>query len=251
MKVQRLNMDNSWWIEINNTKLLIDPWLHGKEVDFFSWFNTQWHKHTPIEYKDLPKFDYVLITQKYPDHFHKETLLKLNPSKFIVPQSIEEKIRKLFPKAEIISFGHHNKEFEIGDVTCKWFPTSRKIDPIYDALLLSDDVESVFIATHGYTFSNTTQQPSKPVTLLISPFNFYKLPFFLGGTVSPGIKGLQYLNDVLQPSYIAATHDEDKHAEGIVSKLASIIRIGKEELKQHPNLSAKYLELDHYSPIEL
>jgi hypothetical protein len=40
MLLQRLNMDNSWYLELSRLRLLIDPWLEGTEVDFFPWFNT-------------------------------------------------------------------------------------------------------------------------------------------------------------------------------------------------------------------
>ena len=79
MQLKRLNMDNSWSISLGGQRLLIDPWLHGVEVDYFAWFNKQWHRTPPIAYEDVQDFDAVLITQKYPDHFHPETLLRLKP----------------------------------------------------------------------------------------------------------------------------------------------------------------------------
>jgi L-ascorbate metabolism protein UlaG (beta-lactamase superfamily) len=48
MNIQRLNMDNSWRLEFGGKSVLIDPWLMGVEVDYFSWFNTQWHKTAPV-----------------------------------------------------------------------------------------------------------------------------------------------------------------------------------------------------------
>ena len=43
MQIQRLNMDNSWYLGFEGLRLLVDPWLEGTEIDFFPWFNTQWH----------------------------------------------------------------------------------------------------------------------------------------------------------------------------------------------------------------
>ena len=47
MLLQRLNMDNSWFLDLGGCRLLIDPWLEGQEVDYFPWFNTQryWSDH--------------------------------------------------------------------------------------------------------------------------------------------------------------------------------------------------------------
>ena len=102
--VQRLNMDNTWVVKIGETSVLIDPWLHGEEVDYFKWFNAQRHKTRPLSYDSVPDYDIVLITQKYPDHFHKETLLKLKPKKLIVPGSIYKAVCKLLPKSEVLKF---------------------------------------------------------------------------------------------------------------------------------------------------
>ena len=96
--LQRLNMDNSWFVEFSGLKMLIDPWLEGTEVDFFSWFNTQWHRTTPLNYNQLPVFDIVLITQKYPDHFHATTMKKLSPKSIIAPKSLQKKAGKITSK---------------------------------------------------------------------------------------------------------------------------------------------------------
>ncbi|MGB5323449.1 MBL fold metallo-hydrolase, partial [Lutimonas sp.] len=98
---QRLNMDNSFFMNISGWKILIDPWLEGTEVDYFEWFNTQWHRTAPLPFNEIPAFDTILITQKYPDHFHQETLKKLNPKHIIAPKSLENKLKNLFPSSKI------------------------------------------------------------------------------------------------------------------------------------------------------
>lgn len=251
MEIQRLNMDNSWRLRIGGISLLIDPWLEGKETDYFSWFNTQWHRTKPIDYQDLPAYDFVLITQKYPDHFHQQTLLKIQPEKLIVPATIEKKVRAFLPDALVIGLGKNRPTFETGDLTITWFPTKRKIDPIYDAFLLSDQKASVFLATHGYDFEKSAIQIEKPVKLLISPFNEFKLPFYLGGMVSPGLKGLTELTSHLQPEHIVATHDEDKHAKGLVIRMAKIKRHLSKDLSKSELFKNRILDIPNYNPVEL
>ena len=86
---------------------------------------------------------------------------------------------------------------------------------------------------------------------MISPFNYFKLPFYLGGTVSPGIEGLQNLTSKLKPQYIVSTLDEDKHAKGLVIKMAKVKRILADDLHQYPIFQDKILELNHYQPHHL
>ncbi|MDN3204307.1 MBL fold metallo-hydrolase [Algoriphagus sediminis] len=255
IKIQRLNLDNSWFLQINELRLLIDPWLEGTEVDFFSWFNTQWHRTKPLSFQDVPEFDAVLITQKYPDHFHKETLKKLQPQKVIAPSSIQKALKKILPEAEIVGMSKAEPELEFLGTTFTFLPTSRKIDPIYDAFMLESEGERVFLATHGF-HPNTEQisfmKKGPGCEVLITPFNEYRLPALLGGTVSPGIENVKELVDILKPKHVFATHDEDKHATGLVSKFAKITWAKSEkELRQISWLADRYQNLNHYNQITL
>ena len=99
--------------------------------------------------------------------------------------------------------------------------------------------------------SEATTTLSAPVKLLICPFNEFQLPFYLGGTISPGLKGIQHLNEKLNPAYIVATHDEDKHAKGIVIKTAKITRNSVAELRKMGQFKDKILEINDYKPITI
>lgn len=255
IQLQRLNLDTSLFLEIGGFKVLIDPWLEGTEVDFFSWFNTQWHRTAPISFEELPEFDAVLITQKYPDHFHLQTLIKLSPSHIIAPKSLKKKIKNNFPEASLTLLDAENSQTRFGDARITFLPTRRKVDPIYDAFLLDDGKESVFLATHGYQFDDSNRslvEEASPCKLLVTPFNRYELPFFFGGTVSPGLDGVEHLCEILKPKKVMAVHDEDKHAKGLVSKMARISRPSSTKaLRKLPWLGDRYFELNNYDKIEI
>jgi len=246
MTIQRLNMDNSWFIQLNGLSLLVDPWLEGTEVDYFGWFNTQWHRTPPLSYQQIPIYDLVLITQIYPDHFHQKTLLKLSPQMVIAPLNLQKQLQKLLPQAQIIPLSSKQPFAEIGKTQISLLSRAKGIGPEFNAYQLSDGVETVIIAPHGY---NGPSKGSGPVKLLITPFNRYRLPFFLGGTLAPGIDGLQKLTQTFNPSHIVCTHDEDKHATGLVSKLAKIKRISKAELNTDEMFKNRILEIDHYQSV--
>lgn len=255
MEIQRLNMDNSWLLSFAGQKILIDPWLKGAEIDFFSWFNKQTHRTKPLGPAEINTYDWVLITQKYPDHFHPETLIDLNPKRIMVPNSILKKVKKLLPNAEVIAFNESPIKVFNSSINVSFLSSPKKIDPIYDALLLDDEKESIFVATHGYlNFEHFKplfhQKPA--VKLAFAPFNKYELPAFLGGLVAPGLEGVSKLMEYLNPSYIVATHDEDKLAEGLVSKFAKITwSPNTEKLQAMPHLKNKYLAISDYKTYTL
>lgn len=250
MKIQRLNMDNSWRIEFAGKSLLIDPWLKGTEVDYFSWFNTQWHKTPPVKPSEVTNFDLVIITQKYPDHYHKATLLDLKPNRLIVPQSIEKSVSKLLPTAQVETFKFEPIHLFNDTIRLHFLPTKRKIDPIYDGLLLEDGAESLLITTHGYSDNSdwkTYIEKMPPIKLAITPFNLYKLPFFLGGTVAPGLEAVKRLIQHHHPEKVAATHDEDKHAKGLVRKFARITHSpAEDELLKNELFKNRLLTISDY-----
>lgn len=87
---------NSWLWEINGLKFLVDPVLVGN-LDFgFPWL----YDGAKIVYKDfkledLPKLDYLLITQGYDDHCHEKTigaLSRLMPNLPVIASPNAEKI---------------------------------------------------------------------------------------------------------------------------------------------------------------
>lgn len=212
---------------------------------------TQWHRTAPQPYKNVPAYDCVIITQKYPDHYHEVTLQKLQPKKIIVPASITKKVKRLLPQSEVLCIENMHEAYSINSCSLVWFKTARKIDPIYDAILLSGKNESIMIATHSFTFSEKQLQQLEtyaPVCVLCSPCNLYKLPFFLGGTVAPGIEGLKKLVAQVKPKYIVATHDEDKYAKGIVDIVAKKIRYSPEELKNMNEFKNKFIDISNYEP---
>jgi hypothetical protein len=251
MQIQRLNLDNSWYLGLNGLRLLVDPWLEGVEVDFFPWFNTQWHRTAPLPCEQAPESDLVLITQKYADHFHPQTLSRLKPGRVVAPASIEKRLRKLLPAAEIVALDARRPVFETRGVRIELHPNGKALGPEYNAFSICDDREAVFLAPHGYFAGRNWLPPSRPVMLLISTFNHFKLPFFLGGTIAPGIRGLLHLAEKLDPAHIVATHDEDKHAKGLVMKLARVQRIGSSDLEALPALQGRVLELEDYQVVQL
>ena len=243
-------MDNSWRLEFGGLSILIDPWLQGAEVDYFPWFNKQWHRTQPLAPAEVGSFDLVLITQKYPDHFHAETLEALRPGKLIVPQSIEKAVRKILPEAEVTIFNDSPRDLLGSGINLHHLPTRRKMDPIYDGLVLENGRESVLIASHGVNEAeNWTEAILQlpPVKLAFTPFNTYKLPFFLGGTVSPGLDAVRKLIEAVKPERVVATHDEDKHAKGLVSKFARVtIPPSANDLRKDSHFQNRLLHIDNY-----
>lgn len=226
IRLQRLNHDTTWKITLHNQTLLLDPWLTGTEIDGFSWFNEQWHATPPVSVEDLGNIDHIIVSQPFSDHCHEETLQLLSPE---IPIAAVSAARKRLEK----TFSH-NRTFntipdyaagfwELGELRFAQFRTASVLDQVHNALLiLSPNGENIFYAPHGFVPNAKQVAVLKqyPIHVLITTISEYHLPFFLGGTVNLGLGVLQKLAQILKPKHIISTHDEQKHAKGLVPKIA-------------------------------
>ena len=247
-------MDTSWFVEMSATGLLIDPWLEGSEVDYAPWFNTQWHRTPPLPYAELPAYDAVLITQKYADHCHEATLKRLQPAMVLAPASLKTKLSRWLPQARCSFFNEQHRQRHVKAITVTQLPSRRRLDPIYDAFIVSDGNQALCIANHGFGLDaehDTQLEQLGPCDVLLSAFNRYQLPKLLGGVVTPGLDGLQTLVEALAPRVVIQSHDEDKHARGLIPKLARIKRFDPTTGAQLPWLQERYMDLSHYEAIRL
>ncbi len=62
----------------------------------------------------------------------------------------------------------------------------------------------------------------KPLDVLLTTHTYYVLPFYLGGPVNLGVARMAECAKILEAHTVIGTHDEAKHASGIVSKLANV-----------------------------
>ncbi len=246
-------MDNSWLLELAGSKFLIDPWLEGKEVDLAPWFNSQWHRTAPLSYAKLPAYDAVLITQQYPDHCHLQTLQRLQPKLVVAPRAVAKRLERTLPRAEIRLFDQHTRHVQIGGVGIRQLPSKRHLPPFYHAYLLDDGERSVMLANHGYDLHphEIAELTKLPVHLLLSPFNHYRLPLIFGGDVSPGIHKLADLVQQLNPQHVLQTHDELKHASGLISRLARVDAFDHADAPLHPYLNGRFKAVTDYAVMRL
>jgi hypothetical protein len=247
LTVQRLNLDNSWWISWNNTRLLLDPWITASEVDGFSWFNEQWHASAPVPADKIPAYDFVLVSQPYSDHCHAKSLKLLDRSApvYAVPRACR-RIRRELPTLNPLPIETNPQK--IGELEVFRISPGRLIDPIYHMLLICCEKEALAYAPHGFSLSakDLERISGYKIRLLLTSFLHFRLPFFLGGLVNPGTAGAFALMDQLKPERVINTHDEKKNGKGIVLKISEVIFPNMQALSVH---DPRILPADHYYPI--
>ena len=253
MILKRLNMDTTWLLQLGKFRLLVDPWLKGVEVDYAPWFNKQWHRTAPTRVTEVEEFDAVLVTQKYADHCHIPTLRDLSPPHILAPKSLRRKLERWMPQASVRYFDANRDALVLGTMEIQRLPNHHRFGPTYDSYLISSDAESILIANHGLTINNEILDifDNKRPNVLLSPFNLYRLPRLVGGLVSPGLPALKELVEALRPRFVIATHDEDKHARGLIPTLSKVNVFDHQMVDKFPWLEGRYLNISDYNPVSL
>jgi L-ascorbate metabolism protein UlaG (beta-lactamase superfamily) len=250
LSIQRLNMDNTWWVNWGGTSLLLDPWLIGSEVDGFSWFNEQWHATPPVPLTELPYYQFIAVSQPYSDHCHAKTIALLSKdAKLLAVAPAKKRLVKELNNNHITEIPDLKNGFvSIGNLKIAKLSPNRLIDPIYHALIIAHGNELIIYAPHGFHLSNEQLKllAGYSIKLLITSISYFYLPPPLGGIINPGLEGAKQLVNHLQPQHWVNTHDETKHAKGIVIKLAKRYYPKLDEIKEH-----NFIALADYQPIQL
>ena len=209
MQITKINEDSTWLLQIDGLIVLIDPWLSPSQIDFHPWFSRQFHNQPQVAIETLPQPDFIFISHPFTDHCNKETLLQFaSDIPILALPSILQKIDKWQHFKTLLTF-------EQAPFTIRQLKTKRNI--VHKAFEISSKEKSLVYAPHGAELAENCH-----AHVLITTTLSYRLPFFIGGTINLGLQKALALKEKLGASYLLATHDEQKQAEGFVSKVANV-----------------------------
>ena len=205
---------NGWLLELNNIKILIDPWLNG-DLTFppGDWLI----KGELLHEIDIPKgIDILLLTQGQPDHAHPPTLKKITKSITVVASEAASKV------AKGVGFKNVNKlrtreKFIFRNLTIE-ATAGASVPNLENGYIIDSNSDSVYIEPHGFL-----DKEIKPrhIDLVITPVIDFALPFagkfIKGKTVLPELLNLFNPNTVL-----ASTTGGDITFKGIINKLIKV-----------------------------
>ena len=210
---------NSWLIEVDGTRILLDPWLVG-DLTFgnASWF----FKLTKNNVHPIPEnIDVILLSQGLEDHAHPPTLKELDHNIPVVASPNAAKVVQQLGYSTIIPVAHGeshtiNDKVEIKAVTGSPIgPTSIENGYIIKGL---ESGKTLYYEPHG----NHSQEikTTESINVVITPIVNLNLPL-----IGPFIRGQQYaleLCQAIKPQFILSTAvGGDVSYEGF---LAAILR---------------------------
>ena len=193
---------NSWLIELDGQRILLDPWLVGD----LTFNNANWlfrgRKNNP---QPIPEnIDLILLSQGLEDHAHPPTLKKLDKRIPVVASPNATKVVKELGYTTVTTL-NHEESFELGEkVSIKAVPGS-PIGPTltengYIIKGLESD-KSIYYEPHGY--HDDSLKEAAPIDVIITPIINLKLPLL--GAVIKGQKTALQVCKWLNPQVILAT----------------------------------------------
>ncbi len=205
---------NGWLIELDKTRILIDPWLNGD----LTFPPGDWLIKGELSKEiEVPRdIDFLLLTQGQPDHAHTPTLEKINKNipvicseaaALVVSQIGYTKITKLKPGENFI-----NKNLKIQATSGASVPN------IENGYIIELGLDSIYIEPHGFL-----DKKIKPrnVDLLITPVIDFSLPF--AGKFIKGKTVLPQLLKLFNPTTIlASTTGGDITFTGLINSLIKV-----------------------------
>ena len=242
---------NSWLIEIDEQRILLDPWLVGE----LTFGNMAWlfkgKKNNP---QPIPEnIDLILLSQGLEDHAHPPTLKQLDRTIPVVASPNAAKVVTEFGYQNITTL-EHGENFSLNDrVEIKAVPGS----PIGPTLVENGYIlkglrsgKNLYYEPHGY--HSQTIKNTEAIDVVITPIISLKLP--LVGAVIKGQKTALELCQQLKPQVILSTAaGGDIDFEGLLISILQAdgsIENFNRLLQQH-NLSTKAVDPKSGETIEL
>ena len=242
---------NSWLIEIDGRRILLDPWLVGD----LTFNNANWLfrsiKNNP---QPIPEnIDLILLSQGLEDHAHPPTLKELDKQIPVVASPNAAKVVKELGYSQINTL-NHEESFQLGkEVAIKAVPGS----PIGPTLTENGYIikglesgKSIYYEPHGY--HDNSLQEAAPIDVIITPLVSLKLP--LVGAVIKGQKSALQVCKWLKPKVILSTAaGGDIDSQGLLTSMiqadGSVEKF--DELLKQNNLSIKTVDPQSGETIEL
>ena len=242
---------NSWLIEIDGKRILLDPWLVGDLV----FGDRAWlFKSTKNNPQPIPEnIDLILLSQGLEDHAHPPTLEKLNRDLPVVASPNGAKVARDLGYTNVTSL-EHGAVFHLGEqIEIEAVPGS----PIGPMLVENGYIikglksgKNIYYEPHGNHAECLSEVA--PIDVIITPLVSLKLPIV--GAVIKGQDTALQLCKRLKPQVILSTAaGGDINSEGM---LVSIIKPDGDvekfnRLLQQNNLATKAIDPQSGETIEL
>ena len=205
---------NGWLIELDQTRIFIDPWLNGDlTFPLGDWLI----KGELAKEIDVPRdIDHLLLTQGQPDHAHPPTLQKIDKGiSIIASDAASNVVRKIgFTNINTLKPGESFKNSKINIQAT----SGASVPNTENGYIIDSGIDSIYIEPHG--FLDKKLKP-RNIDVIITPVIDFSLPiagkFIKGKTVLP-----QLLKHFNPKTILASTTGGEITFKGIINNIIKV-----------------------------
>jgi L-ascorbate metabolism protein UlaG (beta-lactamase superfamily) len=230
-----LNGDSSWLIEIDGTRLLLDPWLEGDAVLVHPALHVARGAASAVRVEDLGALDALVVSHPFPDHLNRATLRKLPPDLPVFAPAVVKPFVKWvggFRRVTTIpNATRGGQPVTFQNVSLSWCRAVAPLDTTHNALIVRGTASgaTVMYCPHGILLEGPTLAAVERVLggrldALLCSFTLLDLPGYLGGIANLGAEAGAALAARLSPRFLMATHDGEKPDSGFIARVEKITR---------------------------
>ena len=241
---------NSWLIEIDGTRILLDPWLVGKLIFGNQAWLFEGSKNNP---QPIPEnVDLILLSQGLEDHAHPPTLKQLDKNIPVVASPNAAKVVTELGYKNVTAL-EHQESHQLGQIEIKAVPGSPIGPTLVENGYIIKGLESgknIYYEPHGY-HSDSLQQAA-PIDVIITPLIDLKLPL-LGAVIRGQETALQVCKQLHPQVILSTAAGGDVEFKGLVTSILSAEGSVDEfsRLLEQNNLSTKAINPQSGETIEL
>jgi len=229
-----LNGDSSWLIEIDGTRLLLDPWLEGEAVLLFPAFHVA-RGGEAVRVEDVGAVDALVVSHPFPDHLNRATLRKLpRDLPAFAPKVVKPFLKWMGGMRRVTTIPNATRGGQpvtFQNVSLSWCRAAAPLDTTHNALIIRGTASgaTIMYCPHGLllsgpTFAAVERLLGGRLDALLCSFTHLDLPGYLGGVANLGAEAGAALAARLSPRFLLATHDGDKPDSGFIARVEKITR---------------------------
>jgi len=233
LSLTRVNADSSWVIELDGTRLLLDPWLEGFATIVHPVIHQASLVGPRLKHEELPQVDTLVISHPFADHLSRPSLRKLPRDLPAFAPAVVRPFLKLlggFASVRRIPNGTRGGQpVTTGSIALAWFRAAAPLDTTHNALILRGvrSGATVMYCPHGMlppdrTLAAVEAYLGGRLDVLLCSLLRLDLPWYLGGVANLGVDAGIALANRLKPRYLMQTHDGEKPDVGFIARAATI-----------------------------
>jgi len=233
LSLTRVNADSSWLIEIDGTRLLLDPWIEGHAIIVHPVIHQADLLGPRLKHEDLPPVDALVISHPFADHLSRASLRKLRRDlPAFCPAVVRPFLKAIggFKHVRTIPNGTRGgAPLTVGGIAIAWFRAAAPLDTTHNALILrgTRSGATVMYCPHGMlppdrTLAAVERYLGGRLDVLLCSLLRLDLPWYLGGVANLGVDAGIALASRLAPRYLMQTHDGEKPDTGFIARAATI-----------------------------